>query len=896
MNSSVVSEQRRGKGPGDIMAGLCRSIIENVFTKVIRVSNLNRLGDKVVVQGGTFRNDAVLRAFEQYLGKPVTRSPHPGLMGAIGIALLAREECRKGDAGTSFIGLDAVERFEHREFGGVTCRRCNNRCQRAVVAFGDGSLYVTGNRCPRGVAISWDELVREVPAAEELRPQGACEAQAPGTGRDRTAAAPNLFVDREKLLFESYPTVPVSGGRDVTIGIPRVLEFWDTMPFWSTFFSTLGFKVRVSGRSTKAMYERGLAHVTSDTVCFPAKLVHGHIRNLVDAGVDRIFMPIITTVPTENTASTSEWMCAVVKGYPYVMRNSDNPEERFGVPFDTPLFHWYDEGDRNRQLKAWCKETFDIDADLVAKVFSERGIPVLTPDAVPGVCNVDLSNSRIDIVNNYHARMLSCAVIVASTPELELVQMGSFGCGHDAYLTDEIARMMGEMGSKVPMMIKLDESDVAGPMGIRVRSFIESVNRRRAEERAEGARVHAVHPLDDPYNVKYTKRDRHDKIALVPNTSHAFCRLMTAAMRNQGVRAEALDIGREDAIRLGKRYVHNDICFPAQIVIGEALAALESGKYDPHDVAVVTGKYIGDCRLTHYMPLLRRALDDAGYDYVPVLTNDDVDAHNAHPGFKLGLGPSIQIAYGLPMIDALEAMLRRIRPYELEKGAADAAFERALAIMDAVPYDRSNPHPTVLIVGEYLLNFHLGANHEIERYLEDNGLEVIEARMTDVIRKTYFYKHAQSREFHVDLSLPEKAWYATADNLFELAHDRCDRLGAASPLYEPPTRMPELVRASDKILHHTFDAGEGVLIPAEILEHAKRGCRNFVILQPFGCLPNHVVGRGLIHALKEQYPTAQFLPLDYDPDVSFANVENRLQMLIMNAKAQGCGEAHGETA
>ena len=198
--------------------------------------------------------------------------------------------------------------------------------------------------------------------------------------------------------------------------------------------------------------------------------------------------------------------------------------------------------------------------------------------------------------------------------------------------------------------------------------------------------------------------------------------------------------------------------------------------------------------------------------------------------------------------------------------------------MDAVPYDRSNPHPTVLIVGEYLLNFHLGANHEIERYLEDNGLEVIEARMTDVIRKTYFYKHAQSREFHLDLSLPEKAWYATADNLFELAHDRCDRLGAASPLYEPPTRMPELVRASDKILHHTFDAGEGVLIPAEILEHAKRGCRNFVVLQPFG------------------YPTAQFLPLDYDPDVSFANVENRLQMLIMNAKAQGCGEAHGETA
>ncbi len=438
-----------------------------------------------------------------------------------------------------------MERFEHREFGGVTCRRCNNRCQRAVVAFGDGSLYVTGNRCPRGGAI-WDELVREVPAAEELRPQGACEAQAPGTGRDRTAAAPNLFVDREKLLFESCPTVPVCGGRDVTIGIPRVLEFWDTMPFWIDVLRTLGFKVRVSGRSTKAMYERGLAHVTSDTVCFPAKLVHGHIRDLVA----RRRRPYLHAHHHDGAHRKHRLYQRVDvrrrKGIPHVMRNSDNPEERFGVPFDTPLFHWYDEGDRNRQLKAWCKETFDIDADLVAKateqadraqqtfenqlqlrgrqvlenvredggyavviasrpyhndplvnhglpkLFSERGIPVLTPDAVPGVCNVDLSNSRIDIVNNYHARMLSCAVIVASTPELELVQMGSFGCGHDAYLTDEIARMMGEMGSKVPMMIKLDESDVAGPMGIRVRSFIESVNRRRAEERAEGARVHAA--------------------------------------------------------------------------------------------------------------------------------------------------------------------------------------------------------------------------------------------------------------------------------------------------------------------------------------------------------------------------------------------------------------------
>ena len=361
--------------------------------------------------------------------------------------------------------------------------------------------------------------------------------------------------------------------------------------------------------------------------------------------------------------------------------------------------------------------------------------------------------------------------------------------------------------------------------------------------------------------------------------------------------------------------MHNDICFPAQIVIGEALAALESGQYDDADVAIGTGKYIGDCRLTHYAALLRKALDDAGYEHVPIITNDDADAHNIHPGFRMNLASAIRIAMGLPMIDALEALLRRIRPYELEPGAADAAFEagidaimegierhgvagakrgfkHAISLMNNVEYDRSNPRPTVLIVGEYLLNFHPGANRDIEAYLERNGFEIIEARMTDVIRKTYFYQDAQSREFHVTRPAANVAFNRVANALFEHAHDVCDRIGKAHPLYEPPCRMGDLVQASDPIIHHTFDAGEGVLIAAEILHQAQHGCNSFVILQPFGCLPNHVVGRGIVKQLKERYPHANILPLDYDPDVSFANIENRLQMLVMSARAGQA--AHGD--
>ena len=970
MNSSIVSEQRNGRTPEDIMAGLCRSIIENVFTKVVRIPNTDILGDKVIVQGGTFNNDAVLRALELYIGKNVIRAPFPGLMGAIGAALLTKRFVEKHGGPdaytTTFIGLHALDDFSYMQQSNLPCPFCANHCNRTLVKFSDGTQWVTGNRCPRGEVIG--------------DPKDASVRDAAKAAMDKRFSAPNLFDARRELLFADYATPQLCEKRGVTIGLPRVLSFWDTMPFWTTFWKSLGFDVKLSRESTRKLFESGLPSVTSDTVCFPAKLVHGHIRDLARAGVDRIFMPIVTTVPSENMQESSQSMCAVVKGYPMVIRNSDNPARRFGVEFDDPLFHWYTDADRERQLCAWMSEQFGVEPALtkqaieaadaaqgafrtklleaggkaiadakergryavilasrpyhndslvnheLPEMFAEMGLPVLPPDAVPGATEVDLHNSRLDIVNNYHARMLGCSVLAAQRDELEFVQLVSFGCGHDAYLSDEIVRIMREVSGKTPLILKVDESDIQGPLRIRVRSFVETVDMRRemeaqetteqadaearsaAEDARDASEAKPIHELTDPYPVKFTKTDRADKVVLVPNTSHAFSRLMASAFAKQGIRTVPLPIGREEAIRLGKKYVHNDICFPAQIVIGEALAELESGKYDLDHVAVATGKYVGDCRLTHYAALLRKALDDAGYAQVPIITNDDTDTHNQHPGFKMNAYTAICIAGCLPMIDVLEELVRKMRPYELDPGASDAAFEyamdeligglergglhgaragfaRGIERMRQVRYDRSNPRPTVLIVGEYLLNFHPGANHDVEEYLEKNGLEIIEARMTDVIRKTYFYKDAQAKEFHVTLPFQQKAWNAIANKVFDIAHSMCDKIACRHPLYTPAVRMDELVVASDPIMHHTFDAGEGVLIPGEILHHAEHGCRTFLILQPFGCLPNHVCGRGVAKRLKEMYPDAQILPLDYDPDVSFANVENRLQMLVMNALA-----------
>ncbi len=940
MTSSIVTEQRNGKTPEDIMAGLCRSIIQNVFTKVIRVANIDSLGKKIIVQGGTFQNDAVLRAMEEYTGKEVIRAPYPGIMGAIGVALLTKEKMEKGGATRTFIGLDALDSFNYTQESNIVCPFCMNHCKRTLVKFSNGAQLITNNRCERGEILGDP---KDTAVVEQIKAR-------------KNQMAPNLFKFRQELLFKDYRISHHAKKRGITFGIPRVLSYWETMPFWSTFLRSMGFDVKLSDVSTRKMFEEGLSAVASDTVCFPAKLVHGHLRNLAKKNVDRIFMPIIATYESQNTETTSRYMCAIVKGYSWVIKNSDNPQKRWGIPYDTPIFFWYNDADRNRQLEDYFIKNFGVTkfrvdraihyADKAMKefretlqnaaqeiideaqangkyavvlasrpyqndplvnhslpdLFTQLGIPVLTADSVPGTEQVDLSRSRLDIVNNYHARMLSTAIIAAEHPNLEYVQFVSFGCGHDAYLSDEIIRLMKEISGKTPLILKMDESDVQGPLRIRVRSFVQTIEMARASLE----KPKELHDLKDPYPVKFTKQLAKEKIVLVPNTSHAFSQIMAASLSSQGLHAIPLEVGRENAIRLGKKYVHNDICFPAQIVIGEILDALESGKYDNKEVAVATGKYIGDCRLTHYAALLRKALDDAGYKDIAIVTNDDADYHNIHPGFKMNLFTALKMATALPMVDVMEELLRKIRPYEKVPGSADAAFSKgmdyivggilhgigaikagfakAIDLMKQVEYDRTNLRPRVLIVGEYLLNFHPGANHDIELYLEHNGFEIIEARMADVIQKNYFAQNAQIKENSLTRPLGEKAMMSVTNEFFEIAHSWTDKIATRHPLYKPAAHLKEIAKGSDNIIYHTFDSGEGILIPGEIIHYANKGCRNFIILQPFGCLPNHIIGRGVTKKLKELYPDAQILPLDYDPDVSFANIENRLQMLIMNAR------------
>ena len=1017
MNSTIINEQRNGRQADDIMAGLCRSIIENVFTKVIRISDVSELGDCVVVQGGTFRNRAVLRALEEYLGHEVMLAPFAGEMGALGAALSCRHQIETiGYADgkeSSFIGFDAVRNFEYEIESGVACTHCTNHCSRTILHFGTGDSFVTGNRCERGAAADADY------AAQQKASERAAAAE----------AVPDVMKLRERLLFKNYEYKQVSPEKNETIGIPKTLEFWDSAPFWSTFFKSLGYKLKFSGNSRQAQYESGLQYVASDTVCFPAKLVHGHIRELIEAKADRIFMPFIMHMPPEFKKERSIHVCPVIMGYPMVVRNFQNPEQAEGVKFDTPQFHWFSEKDRAKQITAFAVNSLGVSRRAAYKafeqgrsalrqfrneiklagleairyadehnefavvlagrpyhtdsfvnhklssMFTKRGIPVLTVDAMPRLYDASLRLSRAEITNDFHARMLGGAMAALKDSRLEYVQIVSFGCGHDAILSDEISRLMTEGAGKAPLILKMDESEASGSLGIRVQSFIETVRLRREKQAAarltaetadmvsdvrsaasirgmaagnnnENDAVKAGYAADassygraasicegyacskaeksakpanrtaafaakniknvagelpEPYEIKYKPEDKKRRILLIPNISAPAMTILAGLLKKEGISAKQLPVGGDREIKIGKRYTHNDICFPCQMVVGELIGELQRGNYNQDEVAVGMAKLNCDCRLANYSDILRQALDKAGFKRVPILSTDPGDTKHMHPGVSmLTAGTAVEAALMFTMLDILEELLRKIRPYEINKGEAEAvfnscikdiadasvsglgkavdAYKTAIERMGSIPYDRSTLKPRVLVTGELLVNFHPGTNYHIEEYLENHGCETVLPRMTNQFRKDFLAAMSEIKDFGVRL-IP----YSFAlEKAFETIERKLAKIAASHPLYEEAASPASLYEEVKSIIPKTLTCGEGWLMAGEIAHLAKEKVNSFVILQPFGCLPNHVCGRGITKKLKEMFPDISILPLDLDPDTSYANLENRLQMLIMN--------------
>ncbi len=956
MNSSIITELKNGKKIDDILGGVTRSVVENVFTKVVRVSRFDALGEVLCVQGGTLKNDAVLRALEEYTGRTVIRPPHPGEMGAIGAALLTQKAMAEaGETTSRFIGFDRLASLAWEKLPANQCRFCTNACTRTVVRFEGGDTFISGHRCERG------EILGD--------PKDAATREAVKAAKARMDAVPDLVKRRAELLFKDWQPRAVTPPRGIKMGLPRVLEFWNSMPFWTSLFRSLGFEVELSKPSSYALFNQGLPSVPSDTVCLPAKLVHGHVQELLARKVDRLFMPMMVKMPAEIAGEKGVHVCAVVQGYPAVVEHSDEPTKRHGVAFDRPIFHWYDVKRRDGQLSAWLDETFGIkgrDAraaiaegdramdtfratlrdegrrvleslsgeqfavlmagrpyhsdELVSHGLSDHftrlGIPVLTADSLEEVEAQDLSVVRAETVNPFHVRMFGSALFGARHKHLEVVQVVSFGCGHDAIITEEMTRLITLSSDKPLLTLKLDEGEAKGPITIRVKSFVETTRARRRRDQVSG-KLHAPRDLPAPFHVAYEEKDKQGRTIMVPNISAPFAQVMSAVLSRKGIKLEPLPLAGPRAVELGKRYLHNDICFPAQLNVGEFLAHAEKATCKTSEMALGLAKSCDDCRAGQYSALARKALDDAGYTDVPIITTG-ADNKGMHPGFVMDQKDQIRTLWGLGFLDCMEDMVRKTRPYEVVPGTTDrvfeetmakvvaglrvgskhatAAFREAVAAFNAIEVRREVPRPKAFVIGEILLNYHPTSNGQLVRYLEQHGLECILPDMVDFFRRDLIRITEGAKRGHLPNAFLQGLMAGLVDKIYGHVLGKIAAVFQGFRYYAPKPDVHGLSKNIEGLLDKTYMVGEGWLIPAEILEHAKHGVRAFVIVQPFGCLPNHITGRGLIKAMKAKHPDAQIVSLDYDPDTSFANIENRLQMLIMAAKAQAPATPVGQPA
>ncbi len=669
-------------------------------------------------------------------------------------------------------------------------------------------------------------------------------------------------------------------------------------------------------------------------------------------------MPMMIRVPKKNKTAEGNHVCSVVQGYPVVIEKSINPTEQTGIPFDNPTFHWYNEKLKYRQCIRYFSELFSLSkfeifralkegdkaqsayyvqmhekgkavletlgkkfpyavvlagrpyhSDMLvnhgmSSLFTRQGIPVLALDALPNIHKQDLTNVRIETTIPFNTKMIEGTFCVAKNPNLELVQLVSFGCGHDAIISDEMARILKETSEKELLTLKLDEGEVPGPLIIRINSFLETVRLKRRNRQSIKTNV-PFKGLKEAFTTKFLKHDKHTKTILAPNLSPAFSTMISAVLRNRGYKVYQMPLATKKAISLGKKYVHNDICFPAQVNIGEALSFIRSGKFDPDTLALGLAKNCEDCRAGQYASIARKALDEAGYPQIPILTTG-MDTKQMHPGFQIGPFFNLHMIWSLLMMDGLEMMKCSIRPYEIQQGQTEVTFQNylnaiaeivtksrkgalrlfqeAVEAFNDIPIEKEEKRPKIGIVGEILVNYHPVSNGNLAQYLELNGIEVKIPAMLDFFRRSFVIEKNKARRNLLPKPIASFLFATISDAIIRSIKARTDPILSRFKYYEDYGTIHDLAKNVERLIDISYIVGEGWLIPAEIIQMIKKGINSFVIVQPFGCLPNHITGRGMIKAIKSLYPHVQIVSLDFDPDTSYAHVENRLQMLIMNTK------------
>lgn len=913
MNSKVKQVQKEGADIGDIAAGLCYSVIRNACFKVMKITDMSELGDHVVAQGGAFANNALLRALELQLGKRVIRPSISGLMGAFGAALTAKERDAEAAEEQKLLSLEELERFSVRTKA-VRCGRCANNCLLTVSLFSDGRRFVTGNRCERGA---------------DTQPQDL----------------PNLSAYKYRRLFEYYEPLADQDAKRGTVGIPRVLNMYENYPLWFTLFTKLGFRVELSAPSSKHIFYKGYETIPSQTVCYPAKLAHGHILDLAERGIKKIFYPCLPREQKLFSSQNDSFNCPVVAGYPELLAKNVSGLQEYGTELITPFLplereilakrlsavplfsgipmlelaeaveaafaemdafrHDMQEKGREALAELEHKHKFGIvlaghpyhvDPEVqhgIAELIVSCGMGVLTEDSVAHFAP-DPRPLRVVDQWTYHGRLYRAGVFAAGTENLAVLQLVSFGCGLDAITADQLEEILSRKG-RLYTQIKIDEGVNLGPAKIRIRSLLAAMRERVANRIAD-----QLGAIKNPQYAVFTEQMRATHTLLIPQMSPVHFQFMETVFNAEGYKAVQLPEVDKEALELGLRYVNNDACYPAIVVIGQLLQAVQSGAYDAHKVAVVVAQTGGGCRATNYISLLRKALMDSGYAYVPIIAFS-TDVSEDSPGFKMtgSLLKRVIIAghYG----DALMRIFYRIQPYELYAGSVrDLAkiwvekakedikigkilrFERNMYKMiqefDAIPLQDGKRRPRVGLVGEILLKYHPDANNHAARIIEQEGGEAVATDIMDFVLYG-FYDHVFNFKY---MSGSYKAYFSAIVGITLLELTRISmRLGFKfSRHFTGPVSFRKLRKKTKNIISLGHQTGEGWLLAAEMVKMLESGVNTILCMQPFGCLPNHITGKGIIKELKNRYPQANIIALDYDPGASETNQINRIKLMM----------------
>lgn len=912
MNSKVKQVQKEGVSVSDISAGLSYSVIKNALYKVIKIRNFDELGKNIIVQGGTFYNDGILRSFEKITGINVVRPEIAGLMGAYGAALISKENHKENEIST-IITRDKINDFTI-ETSCERCGICGNNCLLTINKFSETEKYITGNRCER-------------PLGEIAKKKNV----------------PNLYKYKLKRIFSYKPLSKEEAIRG-EIGIPRVLNMYENYPFWFTFLTKLKFKVVLSPISNKEIFKLGIETIPSESACYPAKISHGHIMYLINKGLKIIFYPCVPYEYKEDSGANNHYNCPMVTSYPDVIKNNIDDLKEKNIKYLSPFLSLHNKEKLYKRLYEIFEEFNVTKKEIIEAVdaaFNERenvvsdirkkgeetlkyieehkmkgivlsgrpyhidpeinhgltdiitsfNMAVLTEDSVAHLGNLE---RPIRVVDQwmYHTRLYRAAAFVKERTDLELIQLTSFGCGLDAVTSDQVAEILASRG-KMYTLIKIDEGSNLGAVKIRIRSL------KAAMEEREKNNV-KLKNIDNSYKKNlFTKEMKKDWTILAPQMSPIHFQFIEKAVRASGYNIDVLPANDKEAIEEGIKYVNNDACYPSILVIGQMINALKSGKYDPNKTALIISQTGGGCRATNYVGFLKKGLREAGFPNVPIISLN-VLGMERQPGFKISYRLIKKLMMGVIYGDLFIRVLYRVKPYETVKGSANKLYEyyREKAFKNVENGNKNEMNklvkeivkafdtleindevkPKVGIVGEILVKYHPTANNNIVDVLEKEGAEVVVPELLDFF--LYCCYNSKFKNRYLSGSSIVKTGCDIAISYIESYRKVVIKELQNSERFGYPSSINNLAKKAANVVSLGNQTGEGWLLTGEMVELIESDVNNIVCIQPFACLPNHITGKGMIKALKSKYPLANIVAVDYDPGASEVNQLNRIKLMM----------------